>query len=282
MAILKISNNKTSTHAALRAVTEYVLSDKKTDSELIAGIGDFSCSDTELNAQAVYSEFTRVKKLFGKADGRQYMHAIQSFAPGESNPTHVHEIGKELAFKLWPNQQVLVVTHTDKNHLHNHFIINTVAYTDGRKLHWSKHDLSHAKAVNDSLCLEHKLSIPVNARSKTGDFKKSIWDKKLFNLLKMAADGERKSFLFECSKAVIRSMQKATNKEAFIALMHKQGWDTTWDESRKYIVFVDADNHKVRNSRLSKVLDQDISKEYLQQKFENNMKLQKSRRKIRR
>ena len=69
-----------------------------------------------------------VKKRFGKEDGIVAFHGYQSFAPGECNPAMAHEIGKKLAEELWGSQyQVLIATHLDKaNHLHNHFVVNSV------------------------------------------------------------------------------------------------------------------------------------------------------------
>lgn len=74
-------------------------------------------------------EMLAVKKRFGKEDGVIAYHGYQSFAPGEATPELAHEIGVKLAQRLWGERyQVLVATHLDKeNHLHNHFVLNTVA-----------------------------------------------------------------------------------------------------------------------------------------------------------
>ena len=73
-------------------------------------------------------EMLAVKKRFGKEDGVVAYHGYQSFAPGEATPELAHEIGVKLARKLWGEKyQVLVSTHLDKeNHLHSHFVVNTV------------------------------------------------------------------------------------------------------------------------------------------------------------
>ena len=160
MAVFKICNTKTSGHTALKAVAKYIVDERKTQSELISGIGDFILSDLELTPNTIYSEFLRIKELFDKDTGRQYMHAIQSFAPGEIDADVAHKLGKKLGSELWEGFQVVVVTHTDKNHIHNHFLVNSVSYDSGTKLHWTKQDLARAKAINDSICLQNKLSIP--------------------------------------------------------------------------------------------------------------------------
>ena len=69
-------------------------------------------------------EMMAVKKRFGKEDGTVAYHGYQSFAPGEATPEIAHQIGVELAQRLWGDRyQVVVATHLDKeNHLHNHFV----------------------------------------------------------------------------------------------------------------------------------------------------------------
>lgn len=267
MAILKVSASKTTGQAALRSVVKYVLNEEKTSNELITGLGDFVCLDSELNEVTVCTEFNRIKDLFEKNGGRQYLHVIQAFSPNESNPSEVHRIGCELANALWPTHQVMVVTHTDKEHLHNHFIVNTVSYVNGRKIHWKKQDLKGAKKVNDDLCKEYNLSIPVKKVTSIRELKKSIWDKNLYNLMKMASNGERSSFVLDCAKAVMASLSKASDKNEFIDLMAEHGWKTVWEESKKYITFIDDSNHRIRDSKLSKVLSKEITKETLLNEF---------------
>lgn len=85
-------------------------------------------------------EMLAVKKRFGKEDGTVAYHGYQSFAPGEATPELAHEIGVKLATRLWGDRyQVIVATHLDKeNHLHNHFVVNTVSFVDGIKYHRTK------------------------------------------------------------------------------------------------------------------------------------------------
>ena len=77
---------------------------------------------------------TAVKERFGKAGGNQAYHAYQSFKPGEVTPEQCHEIGVNLAKTLWGDRfQIIVTTHLDKSHLHNHLVINSVSFKDGKK-----------------------------------------------------------------------------------------------------------------------------------------------------
>ena len=83
------------------------------------------------------SEMMAVKKRYGKDEGIMAFHGYQSFAPGECTPAMAHEIGVRLARELWGERfQVLVATHLDKaHHLHNHFVVNSVSYADGKRYH---------------------------------------------------------------------------------------------------------------------------------------------------
>ena len=109
-------------------------------------------------------EMMAVKKRFGKEDGTVAYHGYQSFAPGEATPEIAHRIGVELAQRLWGNRyQVVVATHLDKeNHLHNHFVLNTVSFADGIKFHRTEKDYHEMRRLSDELCREYGLSVIQN------------------------------------------------------------------------------------------------------------------------
>lgn len=106
-------------------------------------------------------EMLAVKRRFGKEDGTVAYHGYQSFAPGEATPEIAHEIGLKLAKQLWGEKyQVLVATHLDKsNHLHNHFVVNTVSFLDGIKYHRTGQDYRQMREASDNLCREYGLSV---------------------------------------------------------------------------------------------------------------------------
>jgi len=95
-------------------------------------------------------EMLMVKRRFGKEGGTLAYHGYQSFAPGEATPELAHEIGIKLAQRLWGDRyQVLVATHLDKaNHLHSHFVVNTVSFVDGIKYHRTKQDYKEMQRVS--------------------------------------------------------------------------------------------------------------------------------------
>ena len=116
-------------------------------------------------------EMLAVKKRFGKENGTVAYHGYQSFAPGEATPELAHEIGVKLATRLWGDRyQVIIATHLDKeNHLHNHFVLNTVSFADGIKYHRTRKDYHEMQTVSDALCREYGLSViehPQQGRGK--------------------------------------------------------------------------------------------------------------------
>lgn len=106
-------------------------------------------------------EMMAVKKRFGKEGGTVAYHGYQSFATGEVTPEVAHEIGVKLARNLWGDRyQVLVATHLDKaSHIHNHFLINTVSFLDGKKFYRSNKDYYDMRKASDALCREYGLSV---------------------------------------------------------------------------------------------------------------------------
>ncbi len=148
----------------LGSALQYVTQDGKTDlGRLVSGI---NC--TPDTAQEV---MTATKQQFGKTVGTMAFHGYQSFAPGEVTPEQAHNIGVQLANELWGDRfQVLVATHLDKeSHIHNHFVINSVSFVDGKRFHSDAAFLHRMREVSDRLCLENGLSVvrePGQGRTK--------------------------------------------------------------------------------------------------------------------
>lgn len=146
-------------------VITYAVSSHKTQ-QVNEELGDLErfVSGINCNPSTAQEEMMAVKKHFGKEDGTIAYHGYQSFAPGEATPEIAHKIGVELAQRLWGDRyQVVVATHLDKaNHLHNHFVLNTVSFVDGKKYFRSAKDYHDLQATSDALCREYGLSVIEN------------------------------------------------------------------------------------------------------------------------
>lgn len=106
-------------------------------------------------------EMKQVQEIYQKTDKTQAHTVIQSFSPEESKkltPQQVNQMGMELAQEIAPTHQVAVYTHVDKEHLHNHIIINAIDLETGKKYH-HHNDFERVKTVNDNICKAHHLEI---------------------------------------------------------------------------------------------------------------------------
>lgn len=107
-----------------------------------------------------YQEMINVKKQFFKTDGIQCFHAVQSFVKGEITPERAHEIGMKLAEELWGDKfQVVVTTHLNTDNLHNHFVLNSVSFLDGKRFCNTKKDYAIMRKTSDRLCEEYGLNV---------------------------------------------------------------------------------------------------------------------------
>lgn len=114
-----------------------------------------------LNCDVDYAKgsFKATRELYGKTGGNEGHVVIQSFRPDEVTSEQCNEFGLELAKKIAPNHQVTVYTHDDKEHMHNHIVINSVDMETGKKFNNNKQALHDIRQANDEVCREHGLSV---------------------------------------------------------------------------------------------------------------------------
>lgn len=145
----------------LEDVLSYVSNGVKTNQQYyVTGI---NC-----NPDTAAIRFQKTKVQFQKTNGVLAFHAIQSFRPGEIDPDLTHEIGVELARQMWGDRfQVVVCTHLDKDHPHNHFVVNSVSFTDGKKFDNTRKDYERFSTISDNLARQHGLSV-IEERSGKG------------------------------------------------------------------------------------------------------------------
>lgn len=131
----------------------YTTQDMKTEKQLyVTGI------NTTLST--AYEDMVLTKKTYGKEDSILAFHGYQSFKPGEVDAETAHQIGIELAKILWGDRfEVLVSTHIDKEHYHNHFVINSVSFRDGKRYYDNKATYKKMQNVSDALCEKYQLSV---------------------------------------------------------------------------------------------------------------------------
>ena len=110
------------------------------------------------DVETAWSEMKATKERWGKTDGIQGFHVVQSFAPGEVTPELAHKIGVELLERCFPGYEAVIGTHLDRHHTHNHMIVNSVSFLDGRKYHSSQASYyGELRKVSDELCRKYGL-----------------------------------------------------------------------------------------------------------------------------
>lgn len=115
--------------------------------------------------EAALRQMISTKQRYGKEDKYIAWHGYQSFKPGEVTPERCHEIGVKLAKEMWGDRfQIIVTTHLDKGHLHNHFCFNSVSFKDGKKYNYSKAEQQRFRDTSDQLCREYGLSVIEHGR----------------------------------------------------------------------------------------------------------------------
>lgn len=132
----------------------YAANPEKTEQHFFTSV--LNCESCE----TAYAEMQATKRRFGKLGGVVGYHFIQSFAPGEVTPEQAHAIGVAFAQRLFGERyEVVVGTHLDRAHLHNHVVVNSVSFVDGKKYHSSPGSYYfEVRSTSDTLCWENDLS----------------------------------------------------------------------------------------------------------------------------
>lgn len=216
MAIIKFTSGKINP----RTVINYVCNKEKTTDKLISG--------KDCMPESCEYEFAEVKKAFGKTDGRTYYHMIQSFSPDDRiTPEQAHEVGLQMA-ELFEGYQVLVVTHTNKAHIHNHLVINSVNFENGKKLTISNQELERIKNYSNSICLKNGWDV---TEAKTRRNRNPKW----------------KQIIIEDALA---AMVESYSMDEYISKLKELGIYVSYNPDYKYMTYSDAEGHKCRDAKL--------------------------------
>ena len=238
--------------SAMKAVIDYCLQQKKVADEengrrLVSGV---NC-----NGENAFTEFMATKTAHHKKGGMNFYHYVQSFSPSESvTAEQVHEIGLAFAKKAWPGHEVLVTTHTDTAHLHNHFVINSVHYENGKKLRQNPGTLTKLRSLSDGICQQHGLSVLEPYKKDGANISSREY--------RAAAKGD--SWKFKLMSDIDFVMNRSGSRADFIREMQRLGYKVTWTDERKYITFTCPNGMKCRDIRLH---EEKYLKEVLEYEF---------------
>ncbi len=122
MAVTKILSKKSDVSCGI----DYIINGEKTEEHLLVS---YQNCDPTLAAQ----QMKDTKERYGKLGGVQYYHMIQSFKPEEITPEMALEVSKTFAKEHLFDYEVVIATHTDRDHIHSHLIFNSVSVMTGKK-----------------------------------------------------------------------------------------------------------------------------------------------------
>ena len=152
----------------LHNLIDYTTNDIKTEKKCY--VSTINCDE-----ENPLEDMINTKKRFNKNDGILAYHAYQSFKENEVTPELAHEIGIKLAEEMWGDKfEVVVSTHLNTNHIHNHFVINSVSFIDGKKYYDSKSKYAELRNLSDSICGEYGLSVVKEQKIYNNFYKSSI------------------------------------------------------------------------------------------------------------
>ena len=154
MAYVDISPIKSEKH--LSNAISYILKNEKTNDRYYTDA--YKCVNCPGFAEFFFRE-TRDKEVIDKGNNLAW-HIEQSFSPEDNvTPEMALEIGKELMKRYYPNYQYVIATHIDKEHIHNHIILNSVNFVDFHKLVSNKKTRAELRKTSDDICKEYGLSV---------------------------------------------------------------------------------------------------------------------------
>ena len=274
---------------SLKSALDYVENPDK--AEVITGI---NC-----NAETACDEMETTKFMYNKTGGRTYIHLIQSWHQDEdfftaeekeklkdksdveilrSKAKKANEIAQKLikGLDLFDGFEVVISTHIDREHIHNHIIINSVNYVNGSKWHTSAQDLQSIKNKSDEICKDYGLSITEKGKTFEGKERKKIstYTKEAQWVQEQAKGKNIDSYVYRIGAWVSKARQIATNKEEFIKILNEKNIGVKWEDNRKYITFTDLEREKenpkkckIRDKTLNQYFDLNLTKDTLSKEF---------------
>ena len=234
----------------MKSVMRYVSQVNKTlwnGQQLVSGIG--------CQPETAFDEFLSTKLLHHKDGGVMFYHMVQSFPKGANiDPRTAHEAARQLA-GYFEGCEILVCTHTDREHIHSHCIINSVNFETGKKIHMADEQIHELRARNDTICEE--LGLPKfqkDEQRQSGGMSNAEYYP--------AAKGE--SWKLELMRVIDECMHYAGSREEFLVLLRAEGYAANWSPTRKNITYTTPEGRKCRDSKLhiEKYLKENMEAEF--------------------
>lgn len=237
MAVIKVF----AVRKQLKKTVNYITDKEKTDSDLAKKIdyalnsektaGTAAASEQFLyesvislpDVKTAYAHMQATKERFGKTDGVLGYHIIQSFKPGEITADQCHELGRKLAGEMFGVEYEIVIgTHLNKKHLHNHIVVNSVSFIDGKKLRFNKQSYHELQEISDKLCRKYGLSV-IESKAHGKSYKEWLNEKE-----------GKPTVRGQIREDINQAIKESFNYGIFIANLEKRGYLIKDNPSRTY------------------------------------------------
>lgn len=241
--VIKYTTNEEKTdiknYKGLDQSLEYIRDDFKTEKKLF--VDGINC-----NSDSALKEMVDVKKRFMKTDGILGWHAYHSYREGEVTPELAHEVGLKVANEMWGDRfQVVVSTHVSGKCIHNHFVVNSVSFVDGKKYYANRTTYAELRRLSNVICSEYGLSILEEKKTKSG-----------INYLNYQNKSLTYTNYYKTAKEDLDiAISQANTYQEFRSIMKNMGYEVT---NRSGKLSIRGKNYK-RNIRIERYFGEDYS-----------------------
>lgn len=239
---------KDTLYAQLNQTLGYAMNELKTEKQYyVTGI---NCS-----TESAYEEMIITKRQFNNTKGILGFHAYQSFKGYEVSPEVAHEIGIKLAEEMWGDRfEVIVTTHLNSNNIHNHFVLNSVSFVDGKKYYDNRYTYAELRNISDNLCREYGISV----------LEEKVCRNSKINYGNYYRSAEARSTYYSTAKQDIdRAIDQAYSYNDFENLLKAMDYKLIY---RSRILSICKEPYK-RNIRISRCFGDNYTKERIEERI---------------
>lgn len=189
------------------------------------GIKDTLTSGFTCACDEAYQQMMETKQYEKKTNRVLGYHYIQSFKPGEVTPEEAHQVGCEFIERCFAEDfEVVIGTHTDHAHIHNHIILNSVSFVDGHKFQSTPASFYKLREISDEICRAHHLSVIDDPKTR-----------KAKHYAEWKAEQEyRPTIRNEIRRDIDVVLKQAHSLNNFWELLRLRGYEIKFNEKRKY------------------------------------------------
>ena len=241
---------------SLKNSIDYILDNSKTDDLLV-----YENQLATMNTDEIVEQMNRTKEYFNKENGIQGHHFIQSFSPDEEIDLELaHQVGIEWSQKFIKDYEFVLATHKDKDHIHNHIIINSVNVKDGKKYLSNIAEREYIRDLSDEVCKKYDLSIIQRKGKPEKNLSYAEW--------KYQKQGI--SWKDKIRNDINEAINKSTNYEDFILAMKDKNYTMRYGDNYKYNSFK---HEEMKRSIRGRTLGYDYTEEKIKERIGINQKL---------